>query len=85
MNKSLLDYYQENLEYLRDQASDFAREFPKIAARLEITENECADPYVERLLEGAAFLASRVERKLDKVRPGCWNPCWVARSRLHLT
>lgn len=69
MNKSLLDYYQENLEYLRDQASDFAREFPKIAARLEITENECADPYVERLLEGAAFLASRVERKLDESAP----------------
>ena len=69
MNKSLLDYYQENLEYLRDQASDFAREFPKIAARLEITENECADPYVERLLEGTAFLASRVERKLDESAP----------------
>ena len=69
MNKTLLDYYQENLEYLRDQASDFAREFPKIAARLEITENECADPYVERLLEGAAFLASRVERKLDESAP----------------
>ena len=69
MNKSLLEYYQKNLEYLRDQASDFAREFPKIAARLEITENECADPYVERLLEGAAFLASRVERKLDESAP----------------
>ena len=69
MDKSLLDYYQENLEYLRDQGRSFARDFPKIASRLEITENECADPYVERILEGTAFLASKVESELDKSMP----------------
>lgn len=69
MDKSFLDYYQENLEYMRDQGADFAKEFPKIASRLEISENECADPYVERILEGAAFLAAKVERKLDSSMP----------------
>ncbi len=69
MPKSLLDYYQENLEYMRDLGSDFTKEFPKIASRLELSENECGDPFVERLLEGAAFLAARVERKLDRSVP----------------
>jgi type VI secretion system VasI/ImpG family protein len=76
MDKSLLDYYQENLEYLRDQGRDFAREFPKIASRLEITENECADPYVERILEGTAFLASKVERELDESMPKMLESFW---------
>ena len=39
---------------------EFAKEFPKIAARLGMEGFECADPYVERLLEGFAFLAAIV-------------------------
>ncbi len=30
---------------------------------------ECADPYVERLLEGFAFLTARVQLKLDAEYP----------------
>lgn len=60
-----LDYYRENLTYLRDLGGEFANEFPKIASRLDLTKYDCADPYVERLLEGTAFLSARVEKKLD--------------------
>ncbi|MDR2105469.1 MAG: type VI secretion system baseplate subunit TssF, partial [Deferribacteraceae bacterium] len=60
-----LDYYRDNLTYLRGLAAEFAVEFPKIADRLSLSEFECQDPYVERLLEGTAFLAARVEKKLD--------------------
>ena len=60
-----LDYYRENLGYLRTLGAEFAAEFPKIAARLDLSAFECQDPYVERLLEGTAFLAARVEKKLD--------------------
>lgn len=60
-----LDYYRDNLSYIRTLASEFATEFPKIAARLNINDFECQDPYVERILEGTAFLAARVEKKLD--------------------
>lgn len=60
-----LDYYRENLGYLRTLGAEFAAEFPKIAARLNLSAFECQDPYVERLLEGTAFLAARVEKKLD--------------------
>ena len=60
-----LDYYRDNLGYLRTLGAEFANEFPKIAARLNLSSFDCQDPYVERLLEGAAFLAARVEKKLD--------------------
>jgi len=57
----LLDYYNRELRYLRDLGGEFARDFPKVAGRLGLDAFECADPYVERLLEGFAFLAARVQ------------------------
>jgi type VI secretion system protein ImpG len=48
---------------------EFAKEFPKIAGRLGLDAFECLDPYVERLLEGFAFLAARVQLKLDAEFP----------------
>jgi type VI secretion system VasI/ImpG family protein len=62
----LLDYYRDNLVYIRALAAEFAGEFPKIAGRLSLSEFECQDPYIERLLEGTAFLSARVEKKLDE-------------------
>jgi type VI secretion system VasI/ImpG family protein len=61
-----LDYYRDNLSYLRNLAAEFGAEFPKIAGRLGLGEFECEDPYIERLLEGTAFLSARVEKKLDE-------------------
>ena len=65
MDTRLLEYYNRELRYLRELGGEFAREFPKIAGRLGLDAFECADPYVERLLEGFAFLAARVQLKLD--------------------
>ncbi|WP_246506020.1 type VI secretion system baseplate subunit TssF [Mesorhizobium silamurunense] len=45
--------------------AEFARTFPKVARRLGMEAAEAADPYVERLLEGFAFLAARVQLKLQ--------------------
>lgn len=69
MDSRLLRYYNEELRHLRSTAGDFAREFPKIAGRLSLDEFACGDPYVERLLEGFAFLAARVQLKLDAEFP----------------
>lgn len=69
MDRRLLDYYNRELQHLRGTAGEFAREFPKIAGRLSLDEFACADPYVERLLEGFAFLAARVHLKLDDEFP----------------
>lgn len=65
MSKEFLDYYQDNLQYMHQLGSEFAREFPKLASRLDLRNMDSQDPFVERLLEGTAFLAARVEKKLD--------------------
>jgi type VI secretion system protein ImpG len=69
MDPRLLRYYNDELRYLREMGSEFAQEFPKIAARLGIDSIEVADPYVERLLEGCAFLAARIQLKQDAEFP----------------
>jgi type VI secretion system protein ImpG len=69
MDTRLLDYYTRELRYLRELGGEFARDFPKVAGRLGLDSFECADPYVERLLEGFAFLAARVALKLDAEFP----------------
>lgn len=69
MDRRLLRYYNRELQHLRGTAGEFAREFPKIASRLSLDEFACGDPYVERLLEGFAFLSARVQLKLDAEFP----------------
>jgi len=69
MDPRLLGYYRQELLHIRDAAAEFAREHPKVAARLALDTTsaggECVDPYVERLLEGFAFLAARVHFQQD--------------------
>ncbi|MDU2611071.1 MAG: type VI secretion system baseplate subunit TssF, partial [Pseudomonas aeruginosa] len=69
MNPRLLEYYNQELQHIRESAAEFAEEFPKIAGRLSLSGFECADPYVERLLEGFAYLTARVQLKLDAEYP----------------
>lgn len=69
MDPRLLRYYNTELRYLREMGAEFAQAFPKIASRLGMEGLEVADPYVERLLEGSAFLAARVQLKLDAEFP----------------
>jgi type VI secretion system protein ImpG len=76
MDERLLAYYNSELRHLREMAGEFAREFPKIAARLALDKEGkeiCPDPYVERLLEGFAFLAARVRLKMDSEFPRFTN------------
>src|SRR5919199_1488084 len=72
MDRRLLNLYNIELQHLRETAAEFAREFPKIASRLALDREAkeiCPDPFVERLLEGFAFLAARVHLKLDAEFP----------------
>jgi type VI secretion system protein ImpG len=69
MDAKLLRYYERELQHLREMGGEFAREFPKVAARLGLETYSCADPYVERLLEGFSFLAARVQLKIDAEFP----------------
>lgn len=73
MDQRFLDYYKQELLHVRERGREFAEENPKIAARLGLDSFEkdalCPDPYVERLLEGFAFLAARVQLKIDAQFP----------------
>jgi type VI secretion system protein ImpG len=69
MDPRLLRFYNRELQHVREMGAEFANEYPKIAGRLGLQGFECADPYVERLLEGFAFLAARVQLKLDAQYP----------------
>ena len=65
MDPRLLRYYNRELQHLNEMGAEFAKEFPKIAGRLGMESLPVADPYVERLIEGFAFLAARVQLKID--------------------
>jgi type VI secretion system protein ImpG len=69
MREELLEYYERELTYLRQMGGEFARKYPRVAGRLLLDEDNCADPHVERLLEGFAFMAARVHRRIDDDLP----------------
>src|SRR5438094_4035218 len=72
MDRRLLNHYNIELAHLRQTAAEFAQQFPKIAGRLALdreAKEMCPDPFVERLLEGFAFLTARVQLKLDAEFP----------------
>jgi type VI secretion system protein ImpG len=65
MREDLLDYYEDELIYIRKMAEQFAKKYPKIASRLQLEPDKCEDPHVERILEGFSFLAARIHLKID--------------------
>ena len=69
MDAKFLEFYNQELNFIRESGAEFAKEYPKIAGRLGLEGFDCSDPYVERLLEGFAFLSARIHRKLDASFP----------------
>ncbi len=68
-DNDILDYYQRELAWLREQGQDFARRYPKVGARLDLHGGESRDPHTERLIESVAFLTARVRRDIDAEFP----------------
>jgi len=73
MNREFLDLYNRELQLLNEQAREFADEYPGIAERLGGILEERIDPLIGGLLEGAAFLAARVQLKLKHEFPEFTN------------
>lgn len=59
-------YYQDQLNSLRELATEFAEAHPALAPRLS---GPSPDPDVERILEGVAFLTGNIRKKLDDEFP----------------
>ena len=65
MDRVFLEYYEEELTHIRALAAEFADMHPSIARNLSLDTVPCPDPYVERLLDGVAYLAARTRQKVD--------------------
>ena len=65
MTKELLNYYNEELDYLRRAGNAFAEIHPKIAGTLRMGQHSAEDPFVERLIESFAFLTAKLNKQLD--------------------
>ena len=61
----LLPHYERELAFLRAHAGEFAKRYPKIAGRLQLSGDVGEDPHVERLIESFALLSSRIHKRLD--------------------
>ncbi len=59
-------YFQQELAYLKDLGEEFSKAYPAVAPMLS---GASADPDVERLLEGVAFLTGLLRQKLDDEFP----------------
>ncbi|WP_179381036.1 type VI secretion system baseplate subunit TssF [Jannaschia marina] len=66
MRKAFRDAYERELSLLYERGAEFAAEYPGIAGRLGGLLRENADPAVAGLMEGAAFMAARVQLKMDE-------------------
>lgn len=73
MNREFLDLYNRELQLLNEQAREFADEYPGVAERLGGILEDRVDPMIGGLLEGAAFLAARVQLKLKHEFPEFTN------------
>lgn len=65
MDRAFLSYYEAELAHVRELSKEFAGLHPTVARNLSLDAVPCPDPYVERLLEGVAYLAARTRLKLD--------------------
>ncbi|MEO1658096.1 MAG: type VI secretion system baseplate subunit TssF [Pseudomonadota bacterium] len=65
MTDPILPYFDAELRYLRE----LAERDPEMAETFGITNAGVADPFVQQLFQGAAFLAARVRGKLDDMFP----------------
>ncbi|AGT11486.1 type VI secretion system baseplate subunit TssF [Paracoccus aminophilus] len=66
MRKAFRDAYNRELALLYERSSEFAAEYPGLADRLGGLLRENTDPWIAGLLEGTAFMAARVQLKLDE-------------------
>lgn len=68
-NEKFLHIYNEELRFLKESGKVFAEEHPQVAQYLGMNPDGILDPFVERLLEGTAFLSSRVKERIDYEHP----------------
>lgn len=69
LSERFLTLYNEELRFLREDGMLFAKANPQVAQHLGMMPDGVLDPFVERLLEGTAFLSARVHERLNNEQP----------------
>lgn len=59
------NFYQQELAALRDEASEFAHDYPDQAAMLGIHRGRSQDPQVELMMQSFAYLTGRLRHQLE--------------------
>jgi type VI secretion system protein ImpG len=62
-------YYEKEMSFLRQMGRIFAAKYPKVARRLNFTENLPTDPHIERLIESFAFMSGYLQQDIDNQFP----------------
>ena len=65
----LLKAYELEVVQLRLLTGEFARRYPKVAGKMQISGDVCEDPHVERLIQSVALIAARISTRLDDDYP----------------
>ena len=63
--KDFINYYQEELLFLRKNGGEFAKKHPEIASNIDIKNGASSDPHTERIIESVAFLSANLSQKID--------------------
>lgn len=63
--KDFLNYYHDELLFLRQKGEIFAKKHPNVAEKLDIKNGESSDPQTERIIESVAFMAAKLHQKID--------------------
>lgn len=66
MRMKFLDHYNNELRHLRESGTRFAKDHPQVASELGLHPDSTSDPFVERLLEGVAYLTARVQSRMER-------------------
>jgi type VI secretion system protein ImpG len=64
-NRDFSDYFMQELDCLRSQASIFGRDNPGVARELQLSAGKSSDPHVELLLQSFAFMSARLHSRVD--------------------
>jgi type VI secretion system protein ImpG len=59
------EYFAAELRLLRDGAQEFSKRYPEQAGMLNLNAAQDHDPYIERLLEGVAYLTAQIRQRID--------------------
>ena len=63
-NDTLKQYFQREMEYLRNESVRFAREYPQVAQELALNQERSDDPQVELLLQSFAYLSGQLRYQM---------------------